>query len=383
MPQAFWCLTLKNPLRLAAISVLEWKWWSPGVLLLILINSLMLTMEDPFDDPPSSELGKLLAILSTIFSIFFTVETVVRMVALGLWGHTNGFFHSPWNIMDLIIVVSGILEMAGSSVKVSMLRTLRVMRPLRSFTRIPSLRLLITTIIQAWRPLFSAVLVTMVLTTSLGLVGVATFQGKLRNRCYSIHTGFASPTTTRRCDLGSNGPRMLLQGAFTCPYGEQCLPLRMPLPGEPVASFDDIFEASLSIFRILLLDDWSKIMFDTADCTSISSMGYWHACVCACGACVLHAACINMHLRASVCIMHTLTARCSHDWISLSRSVSRAGSLSLSLALARSDLPSLPPSLSSSRSLFKNRFFLVVVMAGPVSLSLLLSTLPLPQCFPP
>jgi hypothetical protein len=291
-------------------------------------------MEDPFDDPPSSELGKLLANLSTIFSIFFTVETVVRMVALGLWGHPNGFFHSPWNIMDLIIVSAGILEMAGSSIKVSMLRTLRVMRPLRSITRIPSLRLLITTIIQAWRPLSSAVLVTMVLTTSLGLLGVASFQGKLRNRCYLIHTGFASPTTTRRCDLGSNGPRMLLQGAFKCPYGEQCLPLRLPLPGEPVASFDNIFDASLSIFRILLLDGWSKIMFDTTDCTSITSIGYGHACMCSCWVFVLHVACINMHLRVCVCILHTLTESSF---------------------------------LSLSRSHFKNRFFVVVVMAGPVS----------------
>ena len=303
MPVAFYCLTLESPLRLAAISACEWTWWSRGVLTLILINSLMLTLEDPFDDPPSSELGKLLETMSTIFSVVFTIETVVRMLALGLWGHHNGFFHSSWNNMgitrtdasththsihtltrlhahtlihahttDLAIVLAGLMELGGSSsVKFSMLRTLRVLRPLRSITRIPSLRLLITTIIQAWRPLSCAVLVTGVLTTSLGIVGVASFQGKLRNRCYSIRTGLAT-ATTRRCDIGSNGPRMLLKGAFTCPYGEQCLPLGLPLPGEPVASFDNIFDASLSVFRIMLLDNWRNIMFDTADATSVLSI---------------------------------------------------------------------------------------------------------------
>ena len=101
MPVAFYCLTLESPLRLLAISACEWTWWSRGVLALILINSLMLTLEDPFDDPPSSELGKLLETMSTLFSVVFTVETAVRMLALGLWGHHNGFFHSSWNNMGI------------------------------------------------------------------------------------------------------------------------------------------------------------------------------------------------------------------------------------------------------------------------------------------
>jgi hypothetical protein len=72
---------------------------------------------------------------------------------------------------------AGILELSGSSsTKFSMLRTLRVLRPLRSITRVPSLRLLITTIVQAWRPLANAAAVTIVLTCSLAIIGVAAFQ---------------------------------------------------------------------------------------------------------------------------------------------------------------------------------------------------------------
>ena len=237
----------------------------------------MLTLEDPFDDPPSSILGNLLQSLSQVFALVFALESLVRMVAMGLWGHTKhtAFFNDSWNILDLVIVVGGLLELGGSSsVKFSMLRTLRVLRPLRSITRIPSLRLLITVIIQAWRPLMCAAVVTLVLTCSLAIVGVAAFQGKLRNRCFSLHTGHLSESF-RRCDLGGNGRSSLLQGVYTCPYFEQCLPLGLPRAGDAVGDFDNVFHASLSVFRIMLLDDWTTLMFDTADASSLSSLIYF------------------------------------------------------------------------------------------------------------
>jgi len=272
----FYVLTLENPLRLGAISAIEWRYWSSGVLALILVNSLMLTMQDPFDDPPSSTLGLFLFYTSNVLSIVFLLEALVRMVAVGLWGHESAFLMDSWNIMDLFIVAAGLLELAGSSsFKFSMLRTLRVLRPLRSVTRIPSLRLVITTIIQAWRPLVMAAVVTVVLTSSLGIIGVAAFQGKLRHRCFGLDTGLLSTRTSRRCSLGANGPTSLLSGYYSCPFDEGCLALGGHMPGDPTNSFDNFFDATLSVFRVMLLDDWSALMSQTIDSVSISSAAYF------------------------------------------------------------------------------------------------------------
>ena len=128
----------------------------------------MLTMTDPYDEPPESVLGVLLFNLGNVFTVIFALEALVRMVAMGAWGHPHAYCQDSWNILDLVIVVAGLLEISGaSSAKFSMLRTLRILRPLRSVTRIPSLRLLITTIVQSWRPLAHAAAVTIVLTCSL------------------------------------------------------------------------------------------------------------------------------------------------------------------------------------------------------------------------
>jgi hypothetical protein len=263
-------------MRLFAISAIEWVWWGRIVLGLILVNSLMLTMTDPYDEPPESVLGVLLFNVGNVFTVIFALEALVRMVAMGVWGHPHAYCQDSWNNLDLVIVVAGLLEISGaSSAKFSMLRTLRILRPLRSITRIPSLRLLITTIVQSWRPLAHAAAVTIVLTASLAIVGVAAFQGKLRQRCFVLDTGLRSLVSTRPCDLGVNGPTFALQGAFRCRFDEACLPLGLALPGEPVGHFDNVLAASLSVFRVMLLDGWHELMAGCIDTGSWSSLVYF------------------------------------------------------------------------------------------------------------
>jgi hypothetical protein len=59
------------------------------------------------------------------------------VIGLGLVLEKGTYFRDAWNIMDFTIVVLGYVSMIGSSdIKVSALRSLRVIRPLRTISNV-------------------------------------------------------------------------------------------------------------------------------------------------------------------------------------------------------------------------------------------------------
>lgn len=103
------------------------------VLLAILLNSLLLAFYDYGDPEDKSDLNKNFILLGNLFSIFFTIECALKILAMGLFTHKNAYLRDSWNWIDFLVVVSGLLEMSlgeGSGFKA--LRIFRVLRPLKS-----------------------------------------------------------------------------------------------------------------------------------------------------------------------------------------------------------------------------------------------------------
>ena len=70
-------------------------------------------------------------------------------MAMGfLFGH-NTYLSEPWNWLDFIVVVTSLLEQLPGMDGVSGLRTFRLFRPLRSLTTMPSMKLLVNTLISS------------------------------------------------------------------------------------------------------------------------------------------------------------------------------------------------------------------------------------------
>ena len=66
---------------------------------------------------------------------------VVKILAQGFIIHYNAYLRDTWNWLDLVVVVTGIMEMLEFSwFKVRALRVLRVLRPLRSVKAFPKMR---------------------------------------------------------------------------------------------------------------------------------------------------------------------------------------------------------------------------------------------------
>ena len=48
-----------------------------------------------------------------IFSYIFTVELVLKVIAMGFCMHPKSYMRDAWNWLDFIVVVTGVIELAA------------------------------------------------------------------------------------------------------------------------------------------------------------------------------------------------------------------------------------------------------------------------------
>jgi len=120
----------------------NWNGLFEGVILiLIVLSSILLAWDNPLMDP-ESDLKKTLGKINMVFTVLFTMEVTVRIIAQGFWSnqlfHIDPYLSSVWNMLDLIIVVTSVIDLVASLLHigsnmgaVKAMRSLRALRPLR------------------------------------------------------------------------------------------------------------------------------------------------------------------------------------------------------------------------------------------------------------
>ena len=84
-----------------------------------------------------------------VFTTIFTLEWVIKIVATGLIIGKGTYLSDPWNWIDFLVVISGLLTAVPQVENVSALRTFRLFRPLRSLSTLPNIRILIGTLLSS------------------------------------------------------------------------------------------------------------------------------------------------------------------------------------------------------------------------------------------
>lgn len=150
-------------------------------LMVIIANSIVLTMEDP-TDPDSGSTG-FLATLDTIFLVCYTVEMGLKVIGLGLIFNKDSYLSDPWNILDGIIVLSAYLQLLLSSgANLSVLRSFRVLRPLRTISGIEGLRIIVSALMKALTLLIDTVIIMVFCFFIFAIAGVQLWTGILKKR---------------------------------------------------------------------------------------------------------------------------------------------------------------------------------------------------------
>uniref|UniRef100_A0A671SMH3 Voltage-dependent L-type calcium channel subunit alpha n=2 Tax=Sinocyclocheilus anshuiensis TaxID=1608454 RepID=A0A671SMH3_9TELE len=264
-PRALLCLTLKNPIRRACISIVEWKPFEIIILMTIFANCVALAVYIPFPEDDSNATNSNLERVEYLFLIIFTVEAFLKVIAYGLLCHPNAYLRNGWNLLDFIIVVVGlfsaILEQAtkgdgGTSMggkaagfDVKALRAFRVLRPLRLVSGVPSLQVVLNSIIKAMVPLLHIALLVLFVIIIYAIIGLELFMGKMHRTCTiseekpapcapsSTHGRHCSPANITQCMMGWAGPN------------------------DGITNFDNFAFAMLTVFQCITMEGWTDVLY--------------------------------------------------------------------------------------------------------------------------
>ncbi|XP_031238998.1 voltage-dependent L-type calcium channel subunit alpha-1C isoform X18 [Mastomys coucha] len=278
-PRALLCLTLKNPIRRACISIVEWKPFEIIILLTIFANCVALAIYIPFPEDDSNATNSNLERVEYLFLIIFTVEAFLKVIAYGLLFHPNAYLRNGWNLLDFIIVVVGlfsaILEQAtkadganalggkGAGFDVKALRAFRVLRPLRLVSGVPSLQVVLNSIIKAMVPLLHIALLVLFVIIIYAIIGLELFMGKMHKTCYNQEGIIDVPAEEdpSPCALETGHGRQ-------CQNGTVCKP-GWDGPKHGITNFDNFAFAMLTVFQCITMEGWTDVLYWMQD-----AMGY-------------------------------------------------------------------------------------------------------------
>ncbi|KAF0292815.1 Voltage-dependent calcium channel type A subunit alpha-1 [Amphibalanus amphitrite] len=217
-----------------------------AVLMTIIANCVVLALEEHLPEGDKTMLAIKLEATETVFLCIFCVEASLKIMALGFVLHKGAYLRNIWNIMDFIVVVTGLITLVMSEaihVDLRMLRSFRVLRPLKLVSRVPSLQVVLKSIIKAMAPLLQIGMLVLFAIVIFAIIGLEFYFGALHKTCYDLKDfrGYRCNESVSMCLEGWVGPN----------YG--------------ITSFDNIGFAMLTVFQCITMEGWTSILYWTND----------------------------------------------------------------------------------------------------------------------
>lgn len=169
------------------------------VFIVILLNAVILGLET--SQAVQQSYGSLLDVVDKACLGFFVLELLCKIIA-----YKGSFFKSGWNWFDLIIVVGSFVTAIDGLASMRVIRLLKEIRALRLVSSLKTLQVIASAIIKCVPSVFFTSLLLLVLYYVYAIVGVNAF--------------------------GQSSPEY----------------------------FDSIGTAMISLFQLMILDDWGEMM---------------------------------------------------------------------------------------------------------------------------
>ncbi|XP_013929198.1 PREDICTED: voltage-dependent N-type calcium channel subunit alpha-1B-like [Thamnophis sirtalis] len=149
--------------------------------------------------------------------------------------------------------LSKILATAGTQFDLRTLRAVRVLRPLKLVSGIPSLQVVLKSIMKAMVPLLQIGLLLFFAIVMFAIIGLEFYMGKFHKACFSNETG------ERLGDFpcGEDWPARRCEEGICKKYWEG--------PNFGITNFDNILFAVLTVFQCITMEGWTDILYNTND----------------------------------------------------------------------------------------------------------------------
>ncbi|KAH9513030.1 Voltage-dependent T-type calcium channel subunit alpha-1H [Bulinus truncatus] len=248
---AFYLLSNENKLRKFAHHLISRKWFDNTVLFFIALNCITLAMERP-DIPPDSIERNFLTYTNYIFTLVFSIEMMIKVIAKGFFIGKHAYLKSGWNVMDGFLVIISLIDIfismsASSSPKIfgilRVFRLLRTLRPLRVISRAPGLKLVVQTLLSSLRPIGNIVLICCTFFIIFGILGVQLFKGTFY---YCKGLNISHVTNRTQCEADKKNQWV-----------------------NQKYNFDNLGQALMALFVLASKDGWVQIMYTGLDAVDV------------------------------------------------------------------------------------------------------------------
>uniref|UniRef100_A0A3B3TTE5 Calcium channel, voltage-dependent, L type, alpha 1D subunit, a n=1 Tax=Poecilia latipinna TaxID=48699 RepID=A0A3B3TTE5_9TELE len=270
-PRALFCLKLNNPLRRACISVVEWKPFDIFILIAIFANCMALAVYVPFPEDDSNSTNH-----DLVSSLYLSQKRLIYLVSA-----VTELLSHPWSSKNFLLrklvfgcrLFSVVLEFLTKDEKgegdgesshpsthghggkpggfdVKALRAFRVLRPLRLVSGVPSLQVVLNSIIKAMVPLLHIALLVLFVIIIYAIIGLELFIGKMHATCYIDLIAEEDPAP---CAISGHGRQCPINGT-QCREGWHG-------PNGGITNFDNFLFAMLTVFQCITMEGWTDVLY--------------------------------------------------------------------------------------------------------------------------
>ena len=256
----------QHPLRRACKLLVSLEAFDRFVMLMIIASCVCLALDSPRLDP-ASELAETLRSLDVLWTVLFTSEMLLKIVAYGFACSEEAYLTSAWNQLDATIVCASLTvllaehspSLMGDDAKQHLrsVRMLRVLRPLRLVSRNAGMKLIVTSLLKAMPMVLDSAAVVLALMGVFAILGMQLFMGRLAS-C-------TDPTILTRAECTAAGMRAV----FSVPGrslkggggGGEAVERSIRWINPSFGSFDS-FGAAMKLLTIMMTgDEWESPMF--------------------------------------------------------------------------------------------------------------------------
>ncbi|XP_072294308.1 voltage-dependent R-type calcium channel subunit alpha-1E [Eucyclogobius newberryi] len=250
-----------NMVRKYAKKIIEWPYLLYMILATIIANCIVLALEQHLPGEDKTPMSKRLEKTEPYFIGMFCFEAGIKIIALGFVFHKGSYLRNGWNVMDFIVVFSGILAATGAYMNISVdlrtLRAVRVLRPLKLVSGIPSLQIVLKSIMKAMIPLLQIGLLLFFAILMFAIIGLEFYSGKLHSTC-TPDPGILENETVDSSEVD------FPCGVRQCPAKYNCSRNWIG-PNDGITQFDNILFAVLTVFQCITMEGWTAVLYNTDD----------------------------------------------------------------------------------------------------------------------
>ena len=230
------------------------------VLVLIILSSIMLVIDNPLLDP-DSDFMKMLGVIDLGFTVLFFIEALIKIIAKGFLytnlGPITPYMDSYWNMLDAFVVAASLIDLVFLILKIDMqslqalkaLRALRALRPLRVISKNEGMRLIVNALLASIPSMTNVLLVCSLFILIFAIMGVNFFKG-------TFYQCTDKPNAEVEIDMS------------TIVTYDDCMEADGIWVGKS-ANFDNTVMAMLTLFIMMTTEGWVDVMNDGVDSAGI------------------------------------------------------------------------------------------------------------------